>query len=42
MFVTFLLTALARSELVGLRCGHVNLIDRTLRFVEWKTERWSG
>jgi site-specific recombinase XerD len=38
VFLTFILTGLRRSELVGLRWGHVNLIDRTLRVVESKTE----
>ena len=38
VFLTFILTGLRRSELVGLRWEHVNLMDRTLRVVESKTE----
>lgn len=38
VFLTFILTGLRRSELVGLRWGHVNLSDRTLRVVESKSE----
>ena len=38
MFLTFVLTGLRRSELVGLRWGHVNLVEATLRVVESKSE----
>lgn len=38
VFLTFILTGLRRSELVGLRWGHVNLVERTLRVVESKSE----
>ena len=34
----FILTGLRRSELVGLRWGHVNLVEQTLRGVESKSE----
>jgi len=34
----FILTGLRRSELVGLRWGHVNLVEQTLRVVESKSE----
>jgi integrase len=38
VFLTFILTGMRRSEVVALKWGHVNLIDRTLRVVESKTE----
>jgi integrase len=38
VFLTLILTGMRRSEVVALRWGHVNLIDRTLRVVESKTE----
>jgi integrase len=38
VFLTFVLTGLRRSELVALRWGHVNLVERTLRVVESKSE----
>jgi integrase/recombinase XerD len=38
VFLTFMLTGLRRSELLGLRWGHVNLVEGTLRVVESKSE----
>lgn len=38
VFLTFVLTGLRRSELRGLRWGHVNLVEGTLRVVESKSE----
>ena len=38
MFLTFMLTGLRRSELGALRWGHINLVERTLRVVESKSE----
>lgn len=37
-FLTLMLTGLRRFELVGLRWGHVNLVEATLRVVESKSE----
>ena len=38
VFLTFVLTGLRRSELVGLRWRHVNLVEGTLRVEESKSE----
>jgi len=38
VFLTFMLTGLRRSELHGLRWGHVNLVEGTLRVVASKSE----
>lgn len=38
VFLTFILTGLRRSELVGLRWRHVNLVEGTLRVEESKSE----
>ena len=38
VFLCFMLTGLRRSELVALRWQHVNLVERTLRVVESKSQ----
>jgi len=42
VFLTFVLTALRRSELVALQWQHVNLVEATLRVTESKRRRANG